>query len=567
MELQNFLAYATEKHYMADFLSFANSQTEDSIISVIITCYNHGKFLGEAIKSVEAQTFKNFELLIIDDGSTDNTALVAGEFTWAHYIYQPNAGLSAARNTGLKHAAGDYILFLDADDRLLPDALRHSIEAMRVHPDAGFVFGGHHFINKEGVIYGGLQTSDFNRAAKPYENLLISNFIAMHGAVLFRRQVLQEIGGYDTALPSCEDYDVYLKIATRFKVCYHHHIIAEYRKHGENMTTNHGRMLKYALFVLKRHKDESLKVASRIQYYHQGITFWQHYYGVPLLKMAKNNLRSLNFKKGFVQLMQVGKLAPNVVLAQKKRRMKNIIVKVFTKLFPGLTKLLVDQVLAGRNNPPKGGVIWGDLKRVKPISEHFGYDRGNMPVDRYYIQGFLQRNASAIHGNVLEIGESIYTNMYGHEVEKAHIFHVDPKNKEATYTGEIEDAHHIPDNFYDCIIFTQTLQYIYRFEDAISQLKRILKPGGTLLLTVPGLSPISKDPWSERWQYTFTANALRKAFERQFQSAKQLEVASYGNVMVATAAMYGLAAEEMSANELNYQDDLYQLVNTLKVIK
>ncbi len=552
---------------ITDLLPAKNSRTDTPLISVIITCYNHGKYLAEAIQSIKAQTYSNFELLIVDDGSIDDTALVSAEFDWAHYIYQPNAGLSAARNTGLKHASGDFILFLDADDRLLPDAIEHSIRTMNLNPDTGFVFGGHRFINGEGVIYGGLQTCDFERAAKPYENLLISNFIAMHGAVLFRKQALQQAGGYDTALPSCEDYDIYLKIANRYKIVYHHHIIAEYRKHGENMTANPARMLKYALIVLKRHKNESLKVATRLQYYQKGIAFWQQYYGNTLFKMAKNNLRAFQYKHGLLQLWQVFRMAPDVILTPRKNRMKNKAAKIFKRLFPGITKQLVAQSLSGRNAPPKGGVIWGDLKRVKPISEYFGYDRGNMPVDRYYIQGFLQRHNNDIYGNVLEIGESLYTKMYGHDVEKAHIFHVDSENTNATYTGEIENAHHIPDNFYDCIIFTQTLQYIYRFEDAIVQLGRILKPGGTLLLTVPGLSPISKDPWSERWQYNFTASALRKAFAKSFPNASELTLASYGNVMVATAAMYGLAAEEMSPEELNYQDDLYQVVNTLKVVK
>src|SRR5215218_4319670 len=101
----------------------ASNTIASELISVIIPCYNHGAYLSTAIKSVLAQTYPNIEIIVVDDGSTDNTKAVAWGFEKVRHIYQRNAGLSAARNTGIRNAKGTYILFSDADDWLLPDAL------------------------------------------------------------------------------------------------------------------------------------------------------------------------------------------------------------------------------------------------------------------------------------------------------------------------------------------------------------------------------------------------------------------------------------------------------------
>src|SRR5689334_574125 len=106
------------------------------LISVAIACYNQAHFLSCAIESVRAQSYQNLEIIVVDDGSQDNTAEVAKGYLGVHYIWQTNQGLSAARNTGLRHSRGDYLVFLDADDRLLPGALVAGLEYLSIHPDA-----------------------------------------------------------------------------------------------------------------------------------------------------------------------------------------------------------------------------------------------------------------------------------------------------------------------------------------------------------------------------------------------------------------------------------------------
>ena len=137
--------------------------------------------------------------------------------------------------------------------------------------------------------------------------------------------------------------------------------------------------------------------------------------------------------------------------------------------------------------PRPGSVAWGDLRRLEPISRDFGTDRG-LPVDRYYIERFLSQNAGDVKGRVLEIGDRTYTVKYGEDrVTRSDVLHVKPGNPVATIVGDLTDAPHIPDDEFDAIILTQTLQFIYDARAAIGTLHRILKPGGVLLATVCGI--------------------------------------------------------------------------------
>src|SRR5690348_13326256 len=120
------------------------------IVSVIITCYNHGKFLGDAIRSVLKQTYRNLEILVVDDGSTDNTAEVVLSFADVNYVYQANAGLSAARNKGIDKSRGSFLVFLDADDWLYPDAIRTNLLYLQQNSRCAFVSGWHDKVNEWG---------------------------------------------------------------------------------------------------------------------------------------------------------------------------------------------------------------------------------------------------------------------------------------------------------------------------------------------------------------------------------------------------------------------------------
>lgn len=209
----------------------------------------------------------------------------------------------------------------------------------------------------------------------------------------------------------------------------------------------------------------------------------------------------------------------------------------------------------------------GSLRRLTPISRHFGIDRG-LSIARYYIDRFLHTYASNIQGHVLEIGDDNYTRKFGGDrIIKSDVLHVVEGNPLATIVADLTCADHIPSNIFDCIIFTQTLQFIYDVRAAIRTLYRILKPGGVLLATCHGISQISRsdmDCWGEYWR--FTTLSARLLFEEVFPE-ENIEVRAHGNVLAAISFLHGLAAEELTKQELDYHDPDFELMITVKAVK
>lgn len=216
--------------------------------------------------------------------------------------------------------------------------------------------------------------------------------------------------------------------------------------------------------------------------------------------------------------------------------------------------------------PLPGHVEVGDLGRTQPFSTQFGYDRGG-PVDRYYIENFLQRESAWVKGRVLEIGDNSYTLRFGGDrLTKSDVLHVHSNNPMATLVGDLSDAPQIPDNTFDCIILTQTLHLIYNLKGALQTCERILKPGGVLLLTVPGISHIDHDEWNDNWLWSFTAASLRRLLSEVFP-ADHLALQTHGNVFIATAFLYGMGVSEVTREQLDFTDPHYQVIITAKATK
>lgn len=220
-----------------------------------------------------------------------------------------------------------------------------------------------------------------------------------------------------------------------------------------------------------------------------------------------------------------------------------------------------------RGQPPVSGINFGDLRRLRPVSRAFGTDRG-LAIDRYYVERFLDANRSAIRGRVLEIGDNTYTRRFGDDrVTRSEVLHVHDRNRQATIIGNLEDAPHIPDASFECIILTQVLQLIFDAPAAMRTLRRILAPGGVLLLTVPGISQVDVDSeWGDTWYWAFTAQSVERLL-REHLSADEIEVGLHGNVLAAAAFLYGLAARELTAEELDTVDPDYQLLITAVAVK
>lgn len=216
--------------------------------------------------------------------------------------------------------------------------------------------------------------------------------------------------------------------------------------------------------------------------------------------------------------------------------------------------------------PRPGRAAFGDLRRLAPISRDFGYDRGR-PLDRNYIEAFLERRRTDVHGRVLEIGEDTYTRRFGGEqVTRADVLHVHDGNPRATFVGDLATAEHVPSAAFDCIILIQTLQLVYELRPAIRTLHRILRPGGVVLATVPGITPVAaSSEWGPTWYWSFTEHTMQRLFAEVFEAAPTTE--THGNVLAATAFLHGLADDELSAEELAVRDPDYPVIITVRAVK
>jgi len=206
----------------------------------------------------------------------------------------------------------------------------------------------------------------------------------------------------------------------------------------------------------------------------------------------------------------------------------------------------------------------GTIRRTTPLSEAWGRDRGT-PVDRYYIEQFLEQNRHLIRGRVLEIMNSDYTRRFGQRVETSDVLDIDAQNPAATFVADLAAADAVPTEAFDCFILTQTLQYIFDLPAALDHAHRILRPGGTLLCTVPSVSRIGrKYVDSEYWRFTAASSSrlLRHAFP-----AGAVDVRARGNVLGSVAFLMGMACEELSRRELEVDDPYFPLVITARATR
>jgi glycosyltransferase involved in cell wall biosynthesis len=233
-------------------------------VSIVIPCYNQGKYLGEAIESCFRQPAAS-EVIVVDDGSTDDTRAVAQSFPRIRYVHQENRGLCKARNRGFHESSGNFVNFLDSDDRLPDGAIDAGLTALSDAPKCVFAYGG---MTRIGIDGGTVSRRDEPTRANPYRDLLETNYITTPGMVLFRRSVLRDLGLFDPAFPGCADYDVYLRITRTRSVVAHAALAVERRVHPESMSLNAAQMLRESLLVHRRQwphveNDGELRAAYR----------------------------------------------------------------------------------------------------------------------------------------------------------------------------------------------------------------------------------------------------------------------------------------------------------------
>jgi hypothetical protein len=207
-----------------------------------------------------------------------------------------------------------------------------------------------------------------------------------------------------------------------------------------------------------------------------------------------------------------------------------------------------------------------EFSSLEPVSRSFGFDRG-LPIDRYYIENFLNTHKACIQGNVLEVGNNVYTKKFGTSVKHSDILIPTGGNNDGKIVGDLNEPESLPHNSYDCFICTQVLNFIQDYPKAIIGIHRLLKQGGIVLATLAGLTQISRydmDRWGDYWRFTdLSANLI---FSKVFDPT-QVKVETHGNVLSAIGILQGLAAEEIGREILDQRDQDYQIVITVRAQK
>jgi glycosyltransferase involved in cell wall biosynthesis len=524
--------------------SLALSPATHPLVSVVIPCFNQACYLGEAIESALNQDYSDVEVVIVNDGSTDETAQIAAKNPAVRYVYQPNSGLASARNKGLASSHGSYVVFLDADDRLCPGALRAGVDHIASHPDSGFVYGRFRFIDQHGA-----EARVFDPPADnpdSYLGLFGGNHVAMCATVLYPRAVLESAGGFRAELRAAEDYDLYFRIGRLHPFTRHGALVAECRRHAFNMSLDAALMLRSTIEVVQSQRPYANTAPLR-EAYRRSLDTWRTYYGGMLARQIRTDLLGRHYRSAVNAVRVLVSFAPGVFIRS---------AVAFGRKLARPVKAKVSRAL----QPPS-------RRRLTPLSRDFAFDRGT-PIDRYYIERFLHRHAADIQGHVLEVKDNGYTVRFGGErVSRSDVLDVDSENPQATVIADLNSPADIPSGRFDCVILTQTLQLVYDMRAAVLAMHRILKPGGVILVTMPGISQIARDQldrWSDYWRVT--SKGASRLFGDVFGEGN-VAVDTFGNLSSACAFLQGKAAEELSAPELRVEDADYQLVITIRARK
>jgi glycosyltransferase involved in cell wall biosynthesis len=294
---------------------YSRGRIEGGKVSVVVPCYNQARFLGDAIQSVLSQGYTDFEIIVVDDGSKDGTEEVASgyarENSRVRFIRQENRGLAAARNRGLADAHGEYVVFLDSDDRLLGEALEVGVRELEAHPGCAFVSGICRKITADGSIVPGWE--QFRVRDDPYIELLRSCPVYVP-AVMYRRSVFDVVGDFDTSFRAAEDYDLYYRILERFPVYCHDTLVAEIRRHGANMTRDRTLMLKYNMAALRSQRKRVKEDARYKDAYKAGERLWRDWHGAPVVKQVRTHLREGRWWQGLKGMLALLRYYPQGIL-------------------------------------------------------------------------------------------------------------------------------------------------------------------------------------------------------------------------------------------------------------
>jgi glycosyltransferase involved in cell wall biosynthesis len=526
------------------------------MVSIITIFLNAGSFIEEAIASVRAQTFADWELILVDDGSTDQSTAIAQQYASLHpeqiryYKHErhQNRGMSASRNLGICMSHGEYIAFLDADDVWLPQNLERQVALLQAQPSAAMVYSS----TQWWYSWTGRpedQSRDFmHDLGVPADTLLqpprlLATFLQHPGSspctcsVLLRRSAVEQVGIFEERFRGMyEDQIFFAKLCLNLPVYVSSGGWARYRQHpASNCATT------------ERAGQES---AVRLTF--------------------------LNWLAGYLAHNSVTDRSLWRVLQAELRRARH-----------PLPQLLIQRV----RNSPLGqlyragrsiGMRWRSLpvirhtralqlRRLSPLGN--GRLRGT-PIVRYYWASFLQQHQRDFHGRALEIGTTTTIRQYGGaELTHAEAIDLQAHSPEVNVVADLSRADHVAADSYDCFVNQFSMHLIYDVEAALYHSVRLLKPGGVLLVNFPcvdynfsrGLDMGTGSPLYLYWW--FTPIQVENLLRRVGLGTADYSITLYGNLFARVAYQMNMPAEELTRRELKHIDAGHPLLICVRVVK
>jgi glycosyltransferase involved in cell wall biosynthesis len=316
----------------------AKSTAAAELVSVIIPAYNAANFIAETLASAQMQTYGNLEIIVVDDGSTDNTASIvegiAASDSRVCLIQQPNRGVAAARNLGIGHARGTFVAPLDADDIWHPEKIARQVAAMReAGPAVGMVYSWSLRIDESDRVLS-RPTSVPHYAGDVYPLLVLYNFVGNGSTPMMRRDYVIEVGGYDASLRArggegCEDKMLYLTLAERYQVAYVPAFLVGYRMSAFNMSNNTQQMNRSNDLVLEAVRAHHAKLPRRLFRWSNSMTAFN---------LSRQNLRRGRLLASILHLARTLTLDPGFLFEPPFRSaVRALLRRLARKIAPNAT--------------------------------------------------------------------------------------------------------------------------------------------------------------------------------------------------------------------------------------
>lgn len=259
------------------------------LVSVVIPCAGHAHYLGEAIESVLGQTYPHLEVVVVDDESPDNATAIASRYAGVKRLSTDGEGVSAARNVGIRNTNGDFLVFLDADDRLLPDAIEVGLRRLEEHPECAAAIGAYVRTSHDGKPIDTHDQPPVER--EQYAALMRNNWAGFPGRAIYRRAVFEHVRGFDPGRRAAEDFALNLEVMRQFPVCSHEAVVVEHREHNRNSSADAAMMLTETLAALKAQRSAVKRDPQLRAAYREGTKHMKVYYGDLLAAQARESLR------------------------------------------------------------------------------------------------------------------------------------------------------------------------------------------------------------------------------------------------------------------------------------